>query len=280
MKQYFLLLLVGTCVWLTGCNNNTTQDSTSSTATAKDSNAVTVPQVINYQLVNAYPHDPTCFTEGLEYVDGVLYESAGQYGGSDMRKTDLKTGKVIERTLMDKKYFGEGITVLDGKVYQLTYKENTGFVYDAATLKKTDEFSYNTGEGWGMTNNGQYLIYSDGTSVIHYMDPATKQQVKQLNVTDEHGAVININELELIKGYLYANQWQTDLILKIDTATGKVVARADLSDLREKTGIPPINTNTQSGPEVLNGIAYDRIANKIFITGKYWPKLLEIKLDN
>ena len=236
--------------------------------------------MITYQLLNVFPHDPGCFTEGLQYVNGSLYESAGQYGASDIRKTDLKTGAVEKKTLMDKKYFGEGATVLNGKVYQLTYRENTGFIYDAATLKQTGTFSYNTGEGLGITNDGHYLIYSDGTSVIHYMDPATFQQAKQLNVTDEHGPVMNINELELIKGSLYANQWQTDQILKIDTATGKVTGRADLSDLRAKIGIPPISPSTQRGPEVLNGIAYDSAANRIFITGKYWPKLLEIRLDN
>jgi glutamine cyclotransferase len=276
MKRTILLLLAGIYTLSVGCNTATHEDK----ATASNNDAVSLPQVINYQLINIYPHDPTCFTEGLEYVDGCFYESAGQYGASDVRKTDLKTGNVLEKTLLDKKYFGEGLTLLNGKLYQLTYKEATGFIYNITKLKLTGQFSYNTGEGWGMTHDAKYLIYSDGTNVIHYMDAKTWQEVKKLTVTDEHGPVNYINELELIKGSLYANQWQTDLILKIDTATGKVVARADLSDLRAKTGIPPINPSMQRGPEVLNGIAYDAATNRIFVTGKYWPKLMEIRLDN
>lgn len=275
--RYYILFLSGVLGLLAGCNTPTSQKANN---TASNIETPNVPLVINYQLINIYPHDPTCFTEGLQYVNGCLYESCGQYGASDVRKTDLQTGKVIRKTAMDKQYFGEGIAVLKGKLYQLTYRENTGFIYDTGTLKQTGTFKYNTGEGWGMTTDGNYLIYSDGTDVIHYLDVNGWMVVKNLKVTDEHGPVNNINELELINGAFYANQWQTDLILKIDTATGRVVARADLSDLREKAGIPPINPANEKGPEVLNGIAYDEANNRIFVTGKYWPKLLEIKLDN
>ena len=244
-----------------------------------DSNAITVAAVMPYDIINEYPHDPAAFTEGLEFKDGVLYESTGQYGISDIRKVDLKTGKVLLSTKMEPRYFGEGMTLLNGKIYQLTYREGKGFIYDPATLKMEKTFTFNAPEGWGMTNNGACLIFDDGSNVLHYLDPATFKEVKQLAVTDEHGPVNEINEPELIHGYIYANQWKTDNIIKIDTSTGRVVARADLSNLRQRASISPISGNPR-GPDVLNGIAYDAANNRIFITGKNWPKLFEIKLDN
>jgi glutamine cyclotransferase len=237
------------------------------------------PAVISYAVVNIYPHDPKAFTEGLEYKDGFLYEGTGQYGGSDLRKVDLKTGKVVAATPMDERYFGEGITILNGKIYQLTYKEGKGFVYDLNTLKLEKSFTVKTQEGWGMTNDGSHIIFDDGTNVLHYIDPATFAEVKTLTVTDEEGPVNEINEPEMINGFIYANQWKKDLILKIDTTTGHVVGRADLSTLRAEAGIAPVS-GRNNAPDVLNGIAYDAATNRIFITGKYWPKLFEIKLDN
>ena len=273
----YYLLLAGLLL-ITACNNEQ-QPAGNTTVTADSTTAVNIPRAIPWEIVNEYPHDPGCFTEGLEYKDGYLYESAGNYGRSDIRKADLKTGKAALTHKMDARYFGEGLTILNGKIYQLTYKEGKGFVYDLATLKQERTFDFNTAEGWGMTNNGAYLIFDDGTNILHYIDPNTFKEVKQLAVTDEHGPVNEINELELIHGYIYANQWMTDNILKIDTATGKVVGRADLSDLRQKTGIAAPSGNPRA-PDVLNGIAYDPATNRIFITGKNWPKLLEVKLDN
>jgi len=264
------------------CNNENKPTSAGTVATdnnATGSSSITVPAVISYDIINEYPHDPTAFTEGLEYKDGILYESTGQYGYSDIRKVDLKTGKVLLTVKMEPRYFGEGLTILNGKVYQLTYKEGKGFIYDPVTLKQERTFTFNTPEGWGMTNNGTNLIFDDGSNVLHYLDPYTFKEVKQLAVTDEHGPVNEINEPELIRGYIYANQWQTDYILKIDTLTGKVVGRADLSTLRQRAGIPPVTGNPH-GPDVLNGIAYDATNNRIFITGKNWPKLFEVRLDN
>ena len=261
---------------LAACNNE--QKPAQSTETAID-NSLSVPTTISYDIVNEYPHDARAFTEGLEYKDGYLYESTGQYGSSDIRKVELKTGKVLLSKSMEPKYFGEGLTILNGKIYQLTYREGRGFVYDLATLKEERTFSFTAQEGWGMTNNGTFLIYDDGTNIFHYIDPATFKEVKQLAVTDEHGPVNELNEPEMIHGYIYANQWQTDYLLKIDTATGHVVARADLSSLRQRAGIPP-PSGRRNGPDVLNGIAYDAATNRIFITGKNWPKLFEIKLDN
>ncbi len=263
-------------VFAAACNNEPKPPTAVSNA---DSSAIPLPSIMSYDIINEYPHDPAAFTEGLEYKDKVLYESTGQYGFSDIRKTNLKTGKIITSTKMEARYFGEGLTVLNGKVYQLTYREGKGFVYDAATLKLEKTFTFSAPEGWGMTNNGEYLIFDDGTNVLHYLDPNTFKEVKHLAVTDEHGPVNEINELELIHGYFYANQWQTDNILKIDTATGRVVARADLSNLRQRLGIPQPSGRLHA-PDVLNGIAYDAATNRIFITGKNWPKVLEVKLDN
>jgi glutamine cyclotransferase len=270
-------LFAAFCTFIS-CNENKPPEDTSAGKSA-DNAAANLPALISYDIVGEYPHDGTAFTEGLEYKDGFLYESTGNYGISDVRKVDIKTGKVIASKKMDARYFGEGLTLLNGKIYQLTYREGKGFVYDLNTLKEENTFAFNTPEGWGMANNGAHLIFDDGGNILHFMDPATFTEVKQLAVTDEHGPVKYLNELELIKGYIYANQWQTDYILKIDTTTGRVVGRADLSNLRQRTGIPPI-TGRRDGPDVLNGIAYDAAGNRIFITGKNWPKLLEIKLDN
>lgn len=271
------LILTSTLFFMSSCTDNTSSDTADTHDTTSE--ATFVPAVIPYQLVNTYPHDNTCYTEGLQYVNGFIYESGGQYGKSDIRKANLETGKILQQTKMDARYFGEGITILNGKIYQLTYRERTGFVYDLATMKQLQTFSYKADEGWGMTNDSTHIIFSDGTDKLHFIDPATFNEVKVISVSDQYGKVSNINELEYIKGFIYANQYQTDLILKIDPATGKVVAQADLSNIRSRTGIPE-NTNTEGQPEVLNGIAYDAKANRIFITGKNWPYLFEIKLDN
>lgn len=281
LRRSSSLLLLPVIMQVMACNGNKSETAGNTTPgeSASTPAAEAGVKLISWDIVKEYPHDPKAFTEGLEYKDGVLYESTGEYGTSEMRKTDLATGKVTASTKMENKYFGEGLTVLNGKIYQLTYREGKGFVYDQKTLKQTGTFAFNTPEGWGMTNDGRNLIFDDGTNVLHYMDPATFKEVKQLKVTDEYGPVDEINELEMIKGYIYANQWQKDVILKIDTATGKVVAKADMSTLRERGAIPPM-TGRKGDPEVLNGIAYDAATNKIFITGKNWPKMFEVKLDN
>ncbi len=274
-----ILWLVAVCCLMAACNNDTTPKKPVINEPAAPVAEMSAPAVITYDIIREYPHDVNAFTEGLELHDGVLYESTGQYGQSDVRKVELNTGKVILSKKMEHGYFGEGLTVLNGKIYQLTYREGKGFVYDAATLKVEKTFAIASAEGWGITNNGTSLIYDDGGSVFHFIDPVTFKEHKQLKVTDEHGPVNELNEPELIHGFIYANQWKTDLILKIDTATGKVVGRTDLSNLRERAGIAPISGNGR-GPDVLNGIAYDAANNKIYITGKNWPKLFEIRLDN
>ncbi len=275
MKKVVLLLAIGVFLISCGGNENTEPKVEPSSEPANSQTAE-----LGYQLLNSYPHDTACFTEGLQYVNGQLLESAGQYGESDIRFTDLKTGKVIKQVNLDKKYFGEGCTQLNGKIYQMTYQEKTCFVYDAATLKKINEFNYSFGEGWGMTTDGTYLIISNGGSNLFYYDPNTFKEVKRVGVTNQYGPVSRINELEFIKGFVYANVWLADQILKIDTGSGKVAAVFNLGDLRGKTGIPASDMTTESGPDVMNGIAYDSATNRIFITGKYWPKLFEVKFDN
>jgi glutamine cyclotransferase len=275
MRRIFTMLSAALLLFACGNNDNTT-DTTPADNSQPDQSA---PAVIGYQLLKTYPHDSTAYTEGLQYVDGKLLESTGEYGQSDIRFVEINTGKLLQKNKLSNEYFGEGCTLVNGKIYQLTYQEKTCFVYDSATLKKNGEFNYGFGEGWGMTSNGRDLIISNGSSNLYFYDPASFKEIKRLGVTNQYGPVGNINELELIKGFIYANIWQTDNILKIDTASGKVVGVINLGDLRGKLGLPP--TVQQEGqPEVLNGIAYDAPNNRIFITGKYWPKLCEVKFDN
>lgn len=277
-KKLSKYLLVAACLLLAACNSGK-KPATENTV-VKDNNAGNAtPAVIPFDIVKEYPHDPTAFTEGLEYKDGFLYESTGEYGASDIRKVALADGKILVKQKMEARFFGEGLTLLYGKIYQLTYKEGKGFIYNLSTLKQANTFTFSAPEGWGMTNNGSQLIYDDGTNVLHFIDAVTFKEVKQLKVSDEHGPVNEINELEMIHGYIYANQWHTDYILKIDTATGRVAGRADLSTLRQRGGLPAPSGRPHS-PEVLNGIAYDPTGNRIFVTGKNWPKLFEVKLDN
>lgn len=281
MKKISLYAALMLAMTISACKDNDKPAEDTTAVTEQPATNVPAPKQIPFSLVTEYPHDATAFTEGLQMVDGVLYESTGQYGSSDVRKVALATGKVLQKQAMDAQYFGEGITVLNGKLYQLTYKEKTGIVYDAKTLKQLQTFSYPNAEGWGMTNDGTNLIYSDGSDELFFIDPVSFKEVKRIQVKDQYGTVTRINELEYIKGYIYANQWQADLIYKIDPATGNVVGIADLRNLRQQTGILALGQATdETQPEVMNGIAYDAASNKIYITGKNWPKLFEVKLDN
>lgn len=279
LKKFSGIAMLAATLAITACNNEKpaeNAENSSATTTEPDMN---VPAAISYNIVNQYPHDPKAFTEGLEYRDGVLYESVGQYGESDIRKVDLATGKILQSTKMEDRYFGEGLTILNGKIYQLTYKEGKGMVYNLGTMKQESMFSFPAQEGWGLTNNGTHLIFSDGSNKIYFMDPTNQSIVKQLTVNDERGPVYRINELELINGFIYANIWQADVIVKIDTTTGRVAGRVDMNTIREQGGIPP-NMNNEEMPETMNGIAFDAKGNRIFVTGKNWPKIFEVKLDN
>jgi len=257
------------------CNNNSGNINTDSGS--DNSNA---PTVLNYTVVNAYPHDTTSYTEGFLVHDGQLFESSGS--PNDMSSTrslfgvvDLKTGKINVKAELDKKkYFGEGIVFLNGKVYQLTWQTKVGFIYDAKTFKKIGEFTFPSAEGWGMTTDGTSLIMGDGTSNIYYLDPNNFKLLKIVGVTDNNGPLANINELEYINGFIYANVYQTNYIVKIDPVSGKVLARADLSSLQKEAKLkyPDI--------DYLNGIAYDSASKKIYVTGKLWPNIYEIKFNN
>jgi len=259
---------------LAACNNAGPHNSETTGPSADNS-----PANIDYIVMKVLPHDTTAFTEGLLFHDGQLYESTGTDTNMPASRRslfgtiDTITGQIHPKVEIDRnKYFGEGIAFLNGKVYQLTYTTKVGFIYDAKTFKKLGEFTFPTREGWGMTTNGTKLIMSDGTSNITYLDPNTFQVVKTLNVNDNNGPVSNVNELELIHGYLYANQWQTNYILKIDTSSGKVVGRLDLESIAAEA------RNKYSGSEVLNGIAYNPASGLLYVTGKLWPNIYEISV--
>lgn len=223
-----------------------------------------------YRILHTYPHDPKAFTQGLIYLDGYLYESTGLQGRSSLRKVDLQTGKVLQRYDLSPDIFGEGLTNWKNTLVQLTWKKQTGFVYDRATFHLLRTFHY-TGEGWGLTQDGAHLIMSDGSSSLRFLDPQTFHEVKRIVVIDGGVEVHDLNELEYIHSQVYANVWQTDLIAIISPQTGHVTGWIDLSGLR------PASTQGNSNA-VLNGIAFDAAHNRLFVTGKLWPKLFGIQL--
>ncbi len=227
---------------------------------------------LQYEIVNEFPHDPEAFTQGLVWQDGFLYEGTGLYGSSSLRKVELETGDILQQHLLPEDYFGEGITILGEKIYQLTWKEQTGFIYNKETFQLTGVFSY-PHEGWGMTHDGTYLIISDGTSILHFMDPLTLEEVKQVTVHDQQMPVHQLNELEYVQGRIYANIWQTDCIAIIEPESGKVIAWIDLSGLFNQ-----LDLENHQKLDVLNGIAYDSEDNMLFVTGKLWPKIFQIKV--
>ena len=256
------------------CNNHPEQKETTQEKTEDNT-----PDIIPFKVVNAFPHDTISYTEGLLIHNGSLFESTGHTNSypssrSEFGPVDLKTGRIDTKAEIDRnKYFGEGIAFLNGRIYQLTDTTHIGFIYDAKTYKKLGTFAYD-GDGWGLTTNGKYLIMSNGSSNINYRDPSSFKIIKTLNVTDNNGPVQNINELEIINGYIYANQWLTDNILKIDTTTGKVVGRLDLSSLKTEAKMKYPDS------EETNGIAFDPASNKIYVTGKLWPQIYQIQFKH
>jgi glutamine cyclotransferase len=226
--------------------------------------------VYTYNITKAYPHDRDAFTQGLVFEDGVLYEGTGLLGHSTLRRVELETGEILQIRELSDEFFGEGITIYGDKIIQLTWQSNMGFVYDKDSFELLQEFNYST-EGWGITHDGTRLIMSDGTSTLHFLDPQTFEEIGQLEVFDNDGPVTRLNELEYIQGEIYANVWQTDRIAIIAPETGRVVGWIDLRGL--------LTAEDLSEPvDVLNGIAYDAEANRLFVTGKLWPKLFEIEL--
>ncbi len=229
------------------------------------------PPTYGYKVVNTYPHKSDAFCQGLAFADGHLYEGTGMYGRSSLRQVDLKTGNVLKSVALSRNLFGEGIAVWGDRIVQLTWKSRIGFVYDRKTFKVLGRFTY-SGEGWGITHDGKRLIVSDGSSTLRFLDPQTFQVVRRLQVHSRETPVKNLNELEYVGGEIFANVWGKDRIARIDPETGKVVGWIDLSGLRPKTN------RFASDELVLNGIAYDEKDRRLFVTGKNWPKLYEIRL--
>src|SRR5260221_1013329 len=266
MKVGFLAILL-----LAGCAGNSDNGATDRTAVG----ATAVPN-LNFSVGSVYKHDTASYTEGLLFHNRQLFESSGATTEGPQTRSmagieDMNTGKIDKKVELDKnRYFGEGIVFFKDKLYQLTYKNQTGFIYDAATYKRLDSFRYQNAEGWALTTDSNLLIMSDGTSTLTYLDPVSLKPVKFLSVTENGAALDSLNELEYIKGYIYANRYLKNYILKIDPGTGKVVGKLDLSSLVEHERV--LNPNG----DVLNGIAYDPDNDKIYVTGKLWTGIYQL----
>lgn len=261
-----------------GASNNSTKATASNSpvnapAQANAPSAAPIREevpVYTYEVMSSYPHDEKAYTQGLLFHDGMLYESTGQYGESSLRKVELKSGKVKKKVDVPGQYFAEGLALFNGKLYQLTWQQGKGFIYGLKDFKLEGEFAYD-GEGWGLTTDGQSLILSDGTNQLRFIDPATFRVIKTLSVFEGEQPIMELNELEYIHGAIYANVWKRDRIARIDPRTGQVLAWIDLAGLR------PEETLGHS-ENVLNGIAYDAPNDRLYVTGKRWPKIFEIQL--
>ncbi|NEP12161.1 MAG: glutaminyl-peptide cyclotransferase [Symploca sp. SIO2C1] len=229
--------------------------------------------VYTYSIVKTYPHDREAFTQGLIYHDGVLYEGTGLRGKSSLRRVELETGKVLQIHPLNRRYFGEGITLWENRIIQLTWTSQKGFVYNPETFEKLREFTYRT-EGWGITHDTKRLIMSDGTDTLYFLNPDTFEEIGSIQVQYQDKPVTHLNELEYINGEIFANVWQTDLIARISPQTGRVLSWIDLTGLLESES----QLSSYGSEDVLNGIAYDELGDRLFVTGKLWPKLFEIKL--
>ena len=260
------LLLLALCVASLQCNAG----ANSGAATNKTPENAPVTHY-SYQIVNIFPHDTNAFTQGLIFVDGNLYEGTGQEGESSLREVDLKTGNVLKKVDVPEPYFAEGITLLNGKIYQLTWQHQVGFIYDAQKFEQIGKFTYD-GEGWGLTNDGHSLILSDGSNRIRFIDPDSFRVTKTIAVFDDSGKPIkDLNELEYIDGQIYANVWHKDYIVIVDPQNGRLTGWIDLSGL-----LQPGDVHNEEA--VLNGIAYDPAGKRLFVTGKLWPRIFEIKI--
>ncbi len=234
------------------------------------------PTIYSYKVINTYPHDKKAYTQGLEFHNGYLYETTGQKGKSELRKVALKTGKVVQSIKLDAQFFGEGMTILNDKIYWLTWQASRGFIYDLETFKQEGQFDYTwSKEGWGLTNDGANILKSDGTHKVYFLDGNTQEEKKSIQVYTNKYPLKELNELEYINGKIYANKWQQNSIVIIDAKTGMVEGVANLSGLKKEIEKTQRLTDQD---EVLNGIAYDKATGRIFVTGKHWGKLFEIEL--
>ncbi len=234
-------------------------------ATGQPSGAPTA----GYEVVHVYPHDPEAFTQGLTIADGVLYEATGLNGRSSVRKVKLDNGEVLQIRKVPEHYFGEGIAVWRDRIFELTWQSEVGFIYDRESLEKIGTFTY-SGEGWGLTHDGHRLIMSDGSSWLRFLDPATQRETGRVQVRDGRTPVAQLNELEFVKGEILANVWQTEKVVRIDPVTGRVLGWIDFSGL--------LSPRDAAGVDVMNGIAYDAVRDRLFVTGKLWPRLFEVKI--
>ena len=258
-KIFFINILILLELFCMGCCSN-----------LGSSTSINAIPVYNYQILNTYPHDQSAFTEGLVFEDGVLYEGTGLYKYSNLRRVELETGKLLQVRELPNQYFGEGITIYKNKIIQLTWKSHLGFVYDKYNFELLQEFNYPT-EGWGITYDGNYLIMSDGTSTLHFLDPETFEEISQIEVYENDIPIIKINELEYVQGEIFANIWLTERIARINPLTGQVTGWIDLKGI-----LSPEDRSEKV--DVLNGIAYDAKNDRLLVTGKFWPKLFEIEL--
>ena len=278
MSRYRLLprshscsrLLVAIAILGCGCSQTQHADTSRFTSTPGIAQKTSQAPILNVKLVRAYPHDPQAFTQGLEYYRGYLYESTGIAGQSTLRKVALQTGQVIQKISIPSPYFGEKLTIFHGKIYQLTWLSKKGFIYDLRSFRQIGEFPYDT-EGWGLTHDDRSLIMSDGTNKIRYIDPVSFAVTRTIELYAQGQAVVNLNELEYIKGEIFANIWHFPRVTRIDARSGQLVAWIDLSAVVAKE---PHNAEA-----VLNGIAYDQAEDRLFVTGKNWSKLFEIKVE-
>lgn len=279
MRFYFLLIFIS--LSLASCNGSSSDSNNLNKANNNVSNTAktnAIAPVYSYEIVKTYPHDGKAFTQGLVFNNGVLYEGTGgsKARGDDfyssLRKVEIESGRVLQKVDLAGDYFGEGITIFNNKIYQLTWQEKTAFVYDLNSFTLLKRFNY-AGEGWGLTNDDKNLIMSDGTHVIRFINPETFETVRTITVLDEKGKpIMRLNELEYVKGEIWANVWQEGWIARIDPASGKLLGRIDLKKLADE------QAEKDDEADVLNGIAYDAAADRIFVTGKKWKKLFEIKI--
>ncbi|MFD1294552.1 glutaminyl-peptide cyclotransferase [Lutibacter holmesii] len=238
--------------------------------------ADSAPEIYTYKIINTFPHDKGAYTQGLEFYNGFLYEGTGRKGQSSIRKVELKTGKIVQQKDLNETYFGEGITILNDKIYQLTWQSGIGFVYNLTTFEKQQEFKYTKSrEGWGLTNNGEQLIKTDGTERIWFLNKETLIEESYIEAYTNKQKVEKLNELEYINGKIYANRWQLNSILIINPKTGKIEGVANLNSLKDLISKEQI---LDESDDVLNGIAFDKEKNRLFVTGKHWNKLYEIEL--
>lgn len=272
MRQ--LLILILALILLNGCSDSSTNSE------PETSESTPATPLVNYVVTNYFTHDTSLFTEGFLFHNGNLFESTGSPEELPQTKSvigisDLTTGKFNPKIEIDKsKYFGEGIVFLNDKLYQLTYKNQLGFIYDAKTFKEIGQFKYSNAEGWSLTTDGTNIIMSDGTNNLTYLDPVKLTPIKKLQVKEKGYPIDKLNELEFIKGFIYANIWMSNLIVKIDPASGNVVGKIDLTSLTNEA------KNFNPNADVLNGIAYDSITDKVYVTGKMWAKIYQIQFSH